>query len=262
MSTTLGAPVNSDPCYCAYNFKCKHSLAEKNRGKVRYYKGNLLAGKYHGEGEVGHCLGDVYKGAFQNGLKEGAFTMSNSKLNRSFVGNFKDNKRHGHGVAISSDGKYEGQYRNGVWHGYGKQIDYNSRKTYVGEWVKGLREGLGNETSNNGQNVYIGSWKKNQKHGFGRYDDPNGSYEGEYKNGLRHGHGKFTSKKYRTIYEGDFVNNKREGQGLFYREDDQITYNGTWSKDLPVGIHTYKTKDGQVGTATQNKKGGRGFKLN
>ena len=58
-----------------------------------------------------------------------------------YVGEWKDNKKHGQGTFTSPDGvKYVGEYKDGKSHGQGTYTLANGSK-YVGEWKDGKIHG-------------------------------------------------------------------------------------------------------------------------
>lgn len=80
------------------------------------YIGNIVNGKFEGQGTFLYSHGDLYKGSFKNGTFEGR------------------------GVLKYLSGEiYDGQFKEGKFHGKG-QMDEGS-STYEGEWVNGLRHG-------------------------------------------------------------------------------------------------------------------------
>lgn len=107
-----------------------------------------------------------------------------------YVGQVKDGKREGIGVAIietnkeSLNGTYSGNWKNDNAHGYG-----------VKTWVSG--------------NKYEGEWLNGSRHGYGVYtwlDDD--IYEGGFKNGLKHGDCKYYDKSSKRWYYGTLENGK------------------------------------------------------
>lgn len=107
-----------------------------------------------------------------------------------YVGQVKDGKREGIGVAIietnkeSWNGTYSGNWKNDNAHGYGVETWVNGDK-YEGEWLNGSRHGYG---------VY--TW----------LDDD--IYEGGFKNGLKHGDCKYYDKSSKRWYYGTLENGK------------------------------------------------------
>lgn len=101
-----------------------------------------------------------------------------------YVGELKDGKAYGEGIAMYSDGsRYEGNWENNQRHGEG---------TFY--WPDG--------------EYYKGSYKKDQRHGMGNYYWPNGDmFSGEWKKDKRNGEGTFYGKDGKTV-NGLWKNNK------------------------------------------------------
>jgi len=105
--------------------------------------------------------------------------------------------RDGHGMHVSAQGAYEGQWKAGHQEGVGKQRWVDGRY-YAGEFHKGLFHGEGfmTWTTPQGALVYTGQYVNNLKHGKGTFCWPDGRiYEGEWGHGRRSGHGLYTNQK-------------------------------------------------------------------
>ena len=103
----------------------------------------------------------------------------------------------------TSNGKYEGFYKNGKRNGKGKYT-WNSGEVYDGDWVDGNRTGIGTYT-----------WQDGDK------------YEGGFKNGVRIGKGTFTWADDGTKYIGDWKNNERIGRGKYIYSNGSFSV-GKW----------------------------------
>ena len=68
---------------------------------------------------------------------------------------------------------YEGQLRDGVPHGLGKQV-YPNGSTYEGGWKAGLRDGFGKYVWPDGT-IYEGGWKDDKYDWFGQYVSSDGT---------------------------------------------------------------------------------------
>ncbi len=133
-----------------------------------------------------------------------------------YVGQIKDGKREGIGVAIREtnnegwNGTYSGNWKNDRQNGYG-----------VRSWVSGAR--------------YEGDFKDGARSGFGKYYYANGSkYEGEWKNSLRHGFGKLVwgpSRWEGDIYEGAWKNGLKHGEAKYFKKNENRWYYGTLRND-------------------------------
>ena len=104
----------------------------------------------------------------------------------------EDRLRHGQGCsyfkAYGLIVEYDGSWKNGLRHGYGKYYYDNDRVLYDGEWFKGQRQGKGSLYLLTGECVYIGEWHKNRKHGQGTEFKLDGSkYQGSWVRGLKQG---------------------------------------------------------------------------
>ena len=117
----------------------------------------------------------------------------------------------GHGKRQYANYRYEGDFRDGIWEGYGV-VDWNSGAHYEGEWKNDLRHGYGVMIQSNGVR-YEGQWKSGKHHGHGSYTGPDHDFEGEFVNGKRHGQG-VTRFKSGNVYEGPYENDKKHGKGV------------------------------------------------
>lgn len=106
---------------------------------------------------------------------------------------------------------YQGDYRNGLFHGQG-QLVWDNGDRYEGGFSKGLRDGNGKESNAIGD-VYEGQFSQGYPHGEGHFAFYNGDdYQGQLQQGVFHGQGRY--KSYRgTVYEGEFQRGRMQGQG-------------------------------------------------
>lgn len=121
-------------------------------------------------------------------------------------------------------GKYTGDWKDGLKHGYGVLIYANGNK-YEGDWVEGKREGRG---------VYWVQDKKKKKMATKKLRK---QFAGEWANDKRHGLGTFFHED-GGRYEGFWVNNKREGDGRMVYGSDRSVYEGQWSGNVRSGRGT------------------------
>ena len=90
-----------------------------------------------------------------------------------FVGEEKDDKRHGKGTLNFYDGRkyvgeWKGEWKYGEFHGQGTLTFPDGRK-YVGEWKDGKYHGQGTLTYPNGTKL-VGEYKKGRKWNVITYD--------------------------------------------------------------------------------------------
>src|SRR3990167_4405735 len=159
------------------------------------------------------------------------------------------------GVIVQPSGDtYEGYWKQGYLHLFGKEIDVNDRQ-YLGEIKYDLREGNGRYKRPNGV-VYRGKFLKGNKHGKGEYVLLNGctitvetevGYITKHLSTRRHTRvSRVTQQedgKYRLDYEdGAYyigqINEKtqqREGYGLYVHKHKDYWYQGQWQKDIEHG---------------------------
>lgn len=104
--------------------------------------------------------------------------------NEMYAGNFLNDYYHS-GNLVNDIGKYNGLFRNGIYHGYGI-INYKSGEVYSGLWCNGKRNISGKIKYQNG-NYYSGSWNNDNIDDFGCYYDNkmNLTYIGTFKDGKR-----------------------------------------------------------------------------
>ncbi len=142
---------------------------------------------------------------------------------------------------------YDGDWKNGLPHGFGKLTFCEVDHAYEGELRADKKDGQGRYWYPDG--VYDGEWKNELRDGFGKFEWNIGHvYEGQWKNDMRTGHGRFTWPD-GNFYEGPWLNNQREGIGGVQTTSNGDKYTGTYENDQPIGIHTYAAKNGETGRA-------------
>lgn len=83
-----------------------------------------------------------------------------------YEGQWKDGKYHGGGYHIDTNGdEYLGKFENGLKHGFGKMIYAATGDIYEGEWSQDKHHGQGRLTELSSGNVFEGGWLKGRKHG-------------------------------------------------------------------------------------------------
>ena len=145
--------------------------------------------------------GSKYEGEKINGIKTGygKFVYPSGAY---YEGQWKDNKKHGKGILINSDGKtiYEGHWMNDKYHGKGilhnlniiyindefeyKDFNYLDKKwfKYDGIFSEDLKNGKGILYLSNSERFY-GNFEKDIINGSGSFYTKNGDMiSGEWKN--------------------------------------------------------------------------------
>ncbi|CAK0794338.1 unnamed protein product [Prorocentrum cordatum] len=156
--------------------------------------------------------------------------------NRStYTGQFRNRKRHGHGVLTLSDGtRYESEWRDDVRHGKGKEHCLDGT-TFEGEYVNGMREGPGVMTWPEGSK-YRGQFREGRANGNGELLRTDGSiYTGQFYEDCMQGEGCMQWKD-GVRYEGQFQCNLREGRGLMlWVSGKWKSYDGKWKEGCQHG---------------------------
>ena len=98
-----------------------------------------------------------YKGTFKNNLFNGEGNFSfyydkkNNKTSFTYIGNFVDNKRNGHGfIQYNNNDTYTGNFFDGLKHDKGIYYDSKNNYTIDTVWDKDRKNGSGTITYNNG----------------------------------------------------------------------------------------------------------------
>jgi len=152
---------------------------------------------------------------------------------------------HGLGrMVYEDDGRtYEGDWRHGRWHGFGRATFANG-DSYEGEYRFDQRHGRGKYCWSDGR-IYDGEFSEDKRHGKGTFKWPDGAtYEGDFHQGQREGHGRYTFSD-GGYYTGSWVDGRYEGFGECHWEDGR-KYKGEWRAGMAhgQGVETYP--DGRV----------------
>ena len=124
-----------------------------------------------------------YEGEINNGEPEGLGVSSFHGT--TFIGKWKEGKKHGLGTYTSSFGlRYTGEFKQGKRDGKGTLTNPDGEK-YVGEFKDGKKYGQGIFTTPDGEK-YVGEFRQDKFHGQGTYTWSNGTqYIGVFKKGLQ-----------------------------------------------------------------------------
>ena len=152
---------------------------------------------------------------------------------------------HGLGrMLYEDDGRtYEGDWRHGRWHGHGHATFANG-DSYEGEYRFDQRHGRGIYSWNDGR-VYDGVFAEDKRHGTGTFKWPDGAtYVGDFVQGQREGKGRYTFSD-GGYYNGEWVDGRYEGYGEGHWEDGR-TYKGEWQSGMAHGKGSETYPDGRV----------------
>jgi len=172
--------------------------------------------------------------------------------------NNNNNSRHGRGIFLFDDSKYEGYWKNDRANIKGK-LTHKNGDVYEGEWLDDKADGFGIYSHVDGAQ-YKGYWKNDKQNGKGCESWPEGAYyEGDYVNGKKNGHGiyKWNDGSY---YDGEFSNNNIEGFGTYVWSDNR-KYKGYWKENKMNGKGEFYYPDGRkyIGEYLNDKMNGKGL---
>lgn len=143
---------------------------------------------------------------------------------------------------------YEGEYMDGLRHGWGTCVLPNGRM-YEGEWSEGVEHGFGIISGAKNEVLFEGEFCEGQFHGCGTYyftpprkGEPYEYFEGEWKDGMRHGHGVYTEAD-GTCYIGEWRGDGRCGRGRLACADGSW-YEGEWQHDGRHGHGVLELRNG------------------
>jgi hypothetical protein len=152
---------------------------------------------------------------------------------------------HGLGRMVYEEDRrvFEGDWRHGRWHGYGR-ASFSNGDSYEGEYKFDQRHGTGVYRWNDGR-VYNGHFSEDKRHGKGAFSWPDGAvYDGDFVNGQRQGHGKYTFAD-GGQYEGSWKDGRYDGFGTCTWEDGR-RYRGEWRNGMAHGRGTETYPNGNI----------------
>ena len=223
-------------------------------GFWKYGKRNGNGTEYYNNGELkfaGTFLNDNYHGYGQ------LFWISDG--NRfSYLGYFKDGKKHGEGKINGSQSSLSILFSSIPFFDNEKSII----KEYKGNFENDKKEGFGTCTYINGDK-YVGNWKNDLFDGEGEYYINNLIfYEGKFVKGKKCGEGKEYyiegPKLGEKKYDGSFSNDLYNGYGEYYYQDGEC-YKGFWNNGLKHGEGSFINKKGEVVIEGEFKNGNAPF---
>ncbi|XP_055632534.1 MORN repeat-containing protein 3-like, partial [Toxorhynchites rutilus septentrionalis] len=146
------------------------------------------------------------------------------------------NRKSGLGKQSQQNGlMYEGEWRNGLRHGYGivyKKVESTElyKKVYVGHWVDGMKHGLGIKYFSKGK--YLGDWRKGQRSGRGfMWFDSGQFYMGQWQNDRFGGQGVFLEAS-GNRFHGSFKNGLKHGEGVYLHSRTGQIQRGIWEDGI------------------------------
>lgn len=137
-----------------------------------------------------------------------------------YSGEIIDGIPNGFGIYETSNIKYEGYFKDGLFHLYGTLTDKIRNYKYIGSFNMGNKEGYGEIIFSDGK-YFEGLFKDNSANGIGYMEYSDGEiYVGEFKNNLSEGSGTVYYAN-GNIYTGEFKNDKEYGIGIIMEKDNR-----------------------------------------
>ena len=165
------------------------------------YVGEFSRGKMHGQGRREWRNGDVYDGAWVQGICNGYGRWKSKDRGDVlgdvlYAGGWRNDKEHGVGTLIHSMptlGRmlFHGRFNEGLMTGMGSVYFFDSRRLYyIGRMVRGAFDGEGLMQLEDGS-LYLGMFDSGEFKGNGRWVDARDCsvYTGRFKNDSKHGAG-------------------------------------------------------------------------
>lgn len=166
-----------------------------------------------------------------------------------YDGGFKNGLFHGKGILTNYQNikRYDGEFENSQYNGYGKLYEFGILK-YEGQFKNGQFHGKGKFNYLQKKKSYEGNFENGKYNGFGILTDNNKIYEGNFKNGNYNGFGRLYDDKLLS-YEGEFKNGYKHGYGKEYYhiiENKYIITEGYFYYNKYNGYIEIKDYDGSV----------------
>ena len=198
-------------------------------------------------------------------LMQGEGTFYSRSGIKVFTGTFSNDMPQGQGRLFHKDGEtpyYDGQWRNGTWHGRGFHYNRNGALRYEGEFgpdpaamfgAANMFGGMGGWGGGNDPPVETAAT------GWGPANVPANAAAGMQGatiwplfEGVRNGTGIGYERNGLPAYNGDWKNGKREGFGISVSVDGDYTeYDGDWKDDKKNGTGKSYFPKLQPGTEEQ-----------
>jgi len=115
------------------------------KGKEEYSDGTFYLGDFREGRMTGKCKfifkdGGVYKGDVVEGMACGKGQYTYKNPNKTYVGDYERNLKHGYGVLTLEKYKYIGQFKNGKMDGPG-QFEWEDGRKLIGDFDRGVVNG-------------------------------------------------------------------------------------------------------------------------
>jgi hypothetical protein len=185
-------------------------------------------------GHLGNFTGSI---SIQTGKPHGrgrmVYTSPDKGNTVSYEGEWKQGQWHGKGKVIKKNGDtYTGSFSEDQIHGFGEYAHKGSKRIFQGRFVMGHR--IEGKMKYSDGSVYEGPWYDGKRQGIGTYHFSDGSlFKGEFAGDRMTGHGKLVWPD-GSHYVGEFRKGRRHGNGTEYDKRGRTRYEGLWKDNLPV----------------------------
>ncbi len=215
--------------------RCGHGKAFQSEKVL--YDGEWMDNARHGQGKEYNMAGNlIFCGCWENGQRvEKQSVFENQKLKYHGYLNAQG-FFHGFGTLFSiHSGRvlYEGQFRNGTYHGYGVVYHDEGAILYEGEFSRGFYQGRGKLYNDpvlveQCYLLYEGEFVRGKCHGRGTWYYASGAkkWEGMFRENNFLGRGKEYYVDGTLRYEGLFSHYKFHGHGRLFRSNGNLEYYG------------------------------------
>ncbi|MEW5308053.1 MAG: hypothetical protein WDW38_000041 [Sanguina aurantia] len=241
----------------------RHGRGTYSRANGFRFNGGWVDGMAQGVGEAIYPEGHTYDGEWLANGRSG-WGMFVSAGGEEHEGEWKNDLLHGAGRWVYTDkSEFEGRFERGVraegrWESADGRETYDGR--YRGEWCEGLRHGQGEVQFFVDGTTYEGQWKADARDGTGTLRTVDGSvYSGEWKADKQHGAGRYRCAASGENYEGCWEDGVRCGPGnCVFGNGDK--YSGEWSKGVRHGSGScvFANGDKYAGQWECDKRHGQG----
>mmetsp|Transcript_57882 Transcript_57882/g.123075 ORF Transcript_57882/g.123075 Transcript_57882/m.123075 type:complete len:455 (-) Transcript_57882:176-1540(-) len=178
----------------------------------------------------------------------------------TYVGQWKNNLRHGIGTMVWPDGAtFTGQWKNNFAEGLGRFV-HAEGDVFIGQWQKSAAQGLGIYYHKGNLTVYGGQWVEDLQHGYGVEKWEGGSeYHGQFSWGRKEGSGVYHWPD-GSQYSGQWQANSISGKGHYLGRDGR-EFRGMWKEAVIHGCGQYCWPDKRMfqGQYADDKKHGLGI---
>ena len=151
-----------------------------------------------------------------------------------YIGEIKDNKKHGRGILLYSNSnekfiKYEGFWKQNKKNSNGTMY-YKDGTTYIGHWKNDMRDGEGV--------LYYSTGEK---------------FSGTFKEDKKEGKGFYYSKNYNSIFFGNYKNDVKDGKGITYYKNNNKIGKEIWQNGVIISCKIEKNKNSLSNSSILNK---------